>query len=290
MIGIFDSGVGGLTVVKNIIKRLPSYDIVYFGDTARLPYGNKSPEVIEQYTLQSAQFLRKQGAHIIIIACHSASAVALDFVMENIDVPLFDVLRPAVVQALEVTKKGKIGVLGTRATINAQVYEERIREKVVEMMRMPGDESHLKVPAFLRKKDRDKAASVSVYAQAAPLLVPLIEENWLNRTETKRIVKYYLRPLKEKQIDTLILACTHYPLVKKIIAPRAGKRVVLVDPGEAIAEVIATYLETHRDIDQRLEKNKQRHFFVSDITPHFQTIAQSWLGMPVQLEKAYVRE
>lgn len=257
MLGIFDSGLGGLTIVKEVIKALPAYQLLYFGDTARTPYGTKGRKTIIKYALEDADFLIKQGARIIVVACNSASAVALDDLRTKYQLPIFEVITPAVQQAVKATKNKRIGIIGTRATANSQIYAQLIRQI-------------------------DPA--IKVFSQACPLLVPLVEEGWLNKSETKTIIKKYLAELKRQSIDTLILGCTHYPLLKGLIQPRIGQRVELVDPAEQVAAELKQYLTAHPELADSLAKNQASRFFVSDLTPHFQDVAQKWLGRVVKLE------
>jgi glutamate racemase len=261
MIGIFDSGVGGLTVVREIFKKLPDYKIIYFGDTARTPYGMKSKETIIKYAREDAKFLLEHGAKIIVIACNTASAVAADILRKELGVPVFEVIVPAVRAALAATKNEKIGVIGTRATIASGVYE-----------------------AMLKKDQPD----VQVVSQACPLLVPLVEEGWLEEAETKRIVKKYLQPLKNKQIDTMILGCTHYPVLKKIIKARIGRRVALVDSAEEVVGDLKKFLAKNSDVEKNLKKNGAHEFYVSDLTPQVPKIAGKLLGRSVKFERAEV--
>jgi len=259
MIGIFDSGVGGLTVVREIFKILPDYQIVYFGDTAHLPYGTKSKEAVCRYSLANAQFLLNQGAKIIVIACHTASSLAVDTLRKKFPkIPIFDVVKPGIKQALEVTKNKKIGIIGTSSTIRS--------------------EAHKKALLSLNQE-------VEVFSQACPLLVPLVEEGWINRSETRRIVKYYLRHLKQKQIDTLILACTHYPLLENLISSIAGRRVTLVDPAREVAKELKEFLEKNKDIAQTLKKGKDHKFFVSDVPYKFGELSRRCLGRVVKVEQ-----
>ena len=217
MIGIFDSGLGGLTVARAIMEQLPGYDIIYLGDTARTPYGPKSPETVIRYAIQNTDFLLGRGAKIIVVACNTASSVATDPLGQQFDVPIFEVVTPAVELSINVSKKSSIGVIGTRATINSGVYERRIKERL---------------------------SDAKVYSAACPLLVPLVEEGWMKKPETRMIVKKYLHPLKVRQIDTLILGCTHYPLLKKTIQHKIGKRVNIIDSSDAIAEKIKKFCQT----------------------------------------------
>ncbi len=262
MIGIFESGIGGLTVVREILELLPEYRIVYFGDTARTPYGTKSPKTITEYAIEDMEFLLAQGAKIIIIACNSVSSVAADILREKYQVPIFEVIAPAVQKTLEVTRNLRVGVIGTRATIGSGVYERSLKT--------------------LR-------AHIQVFSQACPLLVPLVEEGWLKRPETKQIVRKYLFPLKLKQVDTLVLGCTHYPLLKRIIQTKIGRRVRVIDSSQEAARWVKSYLENHPEIAHQLtlaQNGSGHRFFVSDLTPNFEQIAEDFLGHSIPLELA----
>ncbi len=258
MIGVFDSGIGGLTVVKEIVKQLPGMPVLYLGDTARTPYGNKSAQTIQQYTLQDAQFLISQGATVIVVACNSASSNAYSLLTTNYKLPMFDVIVPAARRAAQLTKKKRVGVIGTRATIGSLAYDQAI---------------HSIDPA------------ISVVGQACPLFVPLIEEGWAKKGETTRVVKLSLQGLKTKNIDTLILGCTHYSIIRDIIQVKIGKRVKLVDPAEEVVKELSGYLKSHPDLAQSLRSTVDHRFMVTDVTEHFQSIAQSWLKRSVKLEK-----
>lgn len=273
MIGIFDSGIGGLTVVKKMFEILPDYQLLYFGDTARTPYGGRGEEVIKKYAQEDAEFLIKKGAKIIVIACNTASAVAAEELKKKLSVPVFEVVTPAVKKAIEVTKNKKIGVIGTRATIRSGIYEKLIQE-------------HNK--------------NSKVFSQAAPLLVPLVEEGWLKKPETKMIIKKYLHPLRLANIDTLILGCTHYPLLKETIKIKIGKSRKIVDSGEEVVLQLKEFLEKNPAAEQTLKKVRVGAFglpnlpaggggalfacYVSDSTSRFQEIAQQWLGRKIKLQ------
>lgn len=266
MIGIFDSGIGGLTVVKKMFEILPDYQILYFGDTARTPYGGRGQEVIKKYAQEDAEFLIKKGAKIIVIACNTVSAVAAEDLKKKLSVPVFEVVTPAVGKAIQVTKNKRIGVIGTRTTINSGIYEKLIQEK-----------------------DDD----LKVFSQAAPLLVPLVEEGWLKKPETKMIIKKYLHPLKLVNIDTLILGCTHYSLLKEIIKNKIGKNRKIVDPGEEVVLKLKEFFKKNPQLEKALAKNSDGgvrsaefgcQFFVSDLTPRFQEIASQWLGQKIKLQ------
>jgi glutamate racemase len=257
MIGIFDSGIGGLTVVKSLMEELPGYNMIYFGDTARTPYGSKSPETVVRYALENTDFLLKQGAKLIVMACNTASSVAADRVAENYDIPIFEVVTPATEQAVKISNTLTIGVIGTRATVKSGIYEHKI---------------------MALKPD------AKVYSAACPLLVPLVEEGWMKKPETVMIIKKYLYPLKVRQIDTLILGCTHYPLLKDKIQRKIGKRVHIIDSSIAIAENVKFFLDTHPEVDKQLSKNNAFRLFVSDITEQFGKTARTTLRRNVRLE------
>jgi glutamate racemase len=272
MIGIFDSGVGGLTVAREIFKKLPDYQIIYFGDTARTPYGTKGKETIIKYAREDAKFLLNQGAKIIVIACNTASAVASNLLRKELGVPVFEVIMPAVRKAVAVTKNKKIGVIGTRATISSGIYEELLKTRSAESRRVG-------------------ASLLQVFSEAAPLLVPLVEECWLDKPETKRIVKKYLQPLKNKQIDTLILGCTHYPALKHLIQPRIGRRVKLVDSAEEAVNELERFLSAEaKPLLGRLSLPSLpgHKFYVSDLTPQVPVIARELLGYDVKFERKAV--
>lgn len=246
MIGIFDSGLGGLTVVKAIKKALPGQPIIYFGDTARTPYGNKGKEVIVKYAQEDAQFLLRQGADVIVIGCNTASAVAAEVLRKKFKTPIFDVIMPAVEAAVKTTKNGRIGVIGTRATIGSKIYE---------------------------KKLRIKDGGLRIFSIACPLFVPLTEEGWLNKPETLQIAEKYLTPLKRAKVDTLILGCTHYPFLKSVIGRVMGKKVKLIDSAQAVAEKLKTVYRT----DKRTDNTEYKIFF-SDLTPFALNLTKTWLG------------
>ena len=261
MIGIFDSGLGGLTVVKEVFKQLPEHQVVYFGDTARYPYGAKSKETIKKYAQENTEFLISKGAKVIVIACNTASAAATDYLKEKSNLPIFEVITTAVKEAKNLTKNRRIGVIGTRATINSGIYEKSLNGK--------------------NKK-------FHIIAKACPLFVHLVEENWVKKPETKTIAKKYLQSLKVSNIDTLILGCTHYPLLKDVIQAKIGRRVKIVDSASATAAALKEYLGQNPKVADTLTKGKDHQIYVSDITPQRQQLAQQWLARPVKLELAQV--
>lgn len=257
MLGVFDSCVGGLTVARELQKQLPEYDLIYFGDTARSPYGNKSKETIVRYALEDADFLIRRGAKAIVIACNTASALALGALKEKYpDMPIFEVITPAVDEAIAVTKTKRIGVIGTRATIKSGIYE-----------------------AALKKKGN----STFVISSACPLFVPLIEEGWINQPEIKTIARKYLLPFRNCNIDTLILGCTHYPIIKNLIQARVGRRVKLVDSASAVAQRVKEFLSSHPDLEKEMQKNKKQKFFVSDLTEQCRSVANKFLAKNITI-------
>jgi len=262
MIGIFDSGVGGMTVARAIEHICPGYPLIYFGDIARTPYGSKSPETIIEYSCRNTDFLLDHGATIIVIACNTAASTASGVLRNRYSAPILDVITPATRKAAAVTKNNTIGIIGTRATVRSGVYETRIRANNPDCR---------------------------VISQACPLLVPLVEEGWLNKRETKMILRRYLHPLRRQQIDALVLGCTHYPLLSPLIQSRIGKRVQLIDSSIEVALHLQKFLETHQHIAESLKQDDvPSHFFVSDSTQPVRQLADRIFGRTITLEKVDV--
>ncbi|MDO8593157.1 MAG: glutamate racemase [bacterium] len=266
MIGVFDSGLGGLTILKEFLRVLPEYDYLYLGDNARAPYGNKSDELIYEYSRQAVGRLFKQGCELVIIACHTASARALRRLQQEYlpanhpEKKVLGVAVPVVEQAKKISRYGRVGVIGTRATIESKIYEKELAKL---------------------------GNSLEVYEQACPLLVPLIEEGRAGKPECNLILKKYLRPLKVKKIDTLILACTHYPFLLKDIKRIMGKNVKIINPATVVAEKLKDYLARHPEIGKKLGKNKQRVFYTTDSLEKFKSLGQKFLGGEIgEVEKA----
>jgi glutamate racemase len=257
MIGIFDSGVGGMTVAKMVEQFLPDYPILYLGDIARTPYGSKSANAIIEYSRRNVRFLLEHGATIIVIACNTASSVATDALRQEFATPIFEVITPAVTAAAAASRNGRIGVIGTSATVRSAMYEKLLRET---------------------------RPDCQVFQQACPLLAPLVEEGWLNRQETKMIIRRYLYPLKNRQIDTLVLGCTHYPLLAPLIQPRIGKKVRLIDSSLATAAFLQKTLRERTDLAERLKSGGENRFFVTDRTESVQKIAETIFHRPMELE------
>jgi glutamate racemase len=255
MIGIFDSGVGGMTVAHAIEQLLPDYSLAYFGDIARTPYGPKSPKTIINYSIRNTEFLLDKGAELIIIACNSASSVATETLKKRFDVPIIEVITPAANRAIATSRTGHIGVIGTRATVKSGIYQKTITAE---------------------------RSSFKVYQQACPLLVPLVEEGWLNKRETKMVLRRYLHPLKNKQIDTLVLGCTHYPLLKGLIQARIGKKVRLIDSSVETAKHVKEFLEQNPGIVSKQEP-VTHHYYGSDKTETAMKVAERIFSRPMEI-------
>ena len=239
--------------MRELLQRAPEASFVYLGDTARTPYGNKSPETVIRYALEDAEFLISKGATSIVIACNSASAVASEELKKKYpNIPVFEVITPAAQDALVVTK-GRIGVIGTRATINSKAYEHNLKPET----RNPKPE---------------------IFARSCPLFVPLVEEGWLERSETKRIVRYYLSSLKQQNIDTLILGCTHYPLLRPLVQRFIGNKVKIID---SASSVVSRILQT-----EGLIKSGDQLYYLTDVSKHSEEVAQKWLGHSIVFKQA----
>lgn len=252
-IGIFDSGVGGLTVAKELIRQLPAEDIVYFGDTARVPYGIKSCETVIRFSIENILFLLKQNVKLICVACNTVSSVALPVIKNHFRVPIVGVLTPAVREAVYATQNKRIGVIGTPSTIKSHSYEDLIKELDPE---------------------------IKVFSAATPLFVPLVEEGWINTPVTKDVAKKYLKPLIEKNVDTLILGCTHYPLLKSVLQEVLGRKVALMDSAKQVGIEVKKTLASENLLSST-KKGKAR-FYVSDNPEWFTNLAERFLGYPVQ--------
>lgn len=253
-IGIFDSGIGGLTVAKEIFTHLPYEDIVYFGDTARVPYGTKSPQTVRKFSYSNMRFLMSQKVKMAIVACNTASATSIEKLrVEFPGIPIIGVIEPAVELALICTGNKRIGVIGTESTISSNAYLKEIR------MLNP---------------------NAMIFGQPCPLFVPLVEEGWIDRKETSMIAREYLRPLKKKKIDTLILGCTHYPLLKSVIKKIIGKGVAVIDSARVIAEECEEVLR-EKGLSNRSNRKGWHKFFVSDNPERFRRIGQKFLGYKI---------
>ncbi len=243
-IGVFDSGLGGLTVLKQLIKLMPHEDFIYLGDTAGVPYGTRSKETVTKFAFEDANFLLDKKVKCIVIACNTASALAGNALKKKLGVPIFDVITPAIDEARKISKTGKIGVIGTRGTIESGAYK------------------------------------VS-YSQSCPLFVPFIEEDEIDTPALKLIAKKYLDPFKKKKIDTLIMGCTHYPIIQNIIESEVDYRVKLIDPGKAAAKQVYEYLKVNSMLNSQNLVGKST-YFVTDFTERFTRMAEIFLGQKLQ--------
>lgn len=253
MIGLFDSGVGGLTVVKELLKKFPGVDFVYLGDTARYPYGNKGKETIERYAVEDAKYVIDRGAELVIVACNTASSLAMDKLREAYpDTPFLGVIEPAAEIAVAESKKS-VGVVGTRATVGSGVYEQVIKEL------KPG---------------------IKVYQKACPLFVPLVEEGMFQDQVTKMMVRRYLMSLRQKNVESLILGCTHYPFLQPLIERFMGKKVKVINSAEA---VVAKAAQIKPELFTQSEQPKQAVTF-TDSSSHLDKLASKWLNKTITIQ------
>jgi len=252
-IGMFDSGLGGLTVMRQLLKVLPQEQFIYYGDTARLPYGEKSRETIIRYSLENADFLLTQQIKLLVVACSTASSFALEQLQQHLDIPVIGMIEPGADIALRSTKTGRIAILGTKGTIRSDAYKNAILARNPEAM---------------------------VTSLACPLFAPLVEEHFLDHPATSLIIQEYLKPLKGQRIDTILLGCTHYPLLKDLICAEMGDDVMVIDPAMSCAEKVSSTLNQnslHKPEEQVIGTTEHR-FFVSDDPEKFQMLGEIFLG------------
>lgn len=259
-VGIFDSGVGGLTVAREVMRNLPQERIIYFGDTARVPYGSKSKETIIRYSRQIIRFLMTQGVKAIVVACNTASAFALEEIKKELEIPILGVVQPGAKVACAATKNKKIGVIGTEGTVRSQIYTK-----------------------FVQQWDPE----IEVIGKACPLFVPLVEEGWLKDPVTDEVAQRYLGELKEKGIDTLVLGCTHYPLLRSTVRKVMGDEVTLVNPAyETALELKELLCASHLDAQGEDKQSGEKYqFFVSDAADKFKQFANSILPYDIETTK-----
>ncbi|MGB2579913.1 glutamate racemase [Elusimicrobium simillimum] len=258
-IGIFDSGLGGLTILKELTKKLPKENVIYFGDSARVPYGSKSPETVIQYSLEIAKFLESENIKMLLIACNTASALAITEVIKNVKVPVVGVIEAGSMDAVKKTKNKRVAVIGTSATVRSNSYKKML-------------------------KSLDK--NIEVLQTAAPLFVPIIEEEW-NETKVAEIVaKEYLKPIKASGADTLILGCTHYPIIKKLLKRIMGGKVNLIDSAESVSCQVAKMLEAGGQLNKS-GKGKVI-IYASDAPKTFADKASKILGK--KISKAHLKK
>jgi glutamate racemase len=247
-IGVFDSGVGGLTVFKALELAFPGESLIYLGDTARVPYGTRSPDTVVRYSLEAARFMHERRIKLLVVACNTASAVALEAVAGAAGAPVVGVIAPGARRAVKHSKNGRIGVIGTRATIGSGAYE-----KAILAIR---PDAH-------------------VVSRACPLFVPLAEEGWTTGDVARQVAEHYLDPLREHEIDTLVLGCTHYPLLRGIVAEAVGSAVTIVDSAASVVAEVREHLE---EPPETAARPPEHHFYVTDVPAPFQQVAERFLG------------
>ena len=255
-IGVFDSGVGGLTVFKALEQALPGESLIYLGDTARVPYGTRSADTVKRYAREAVAFLRRREIKMLVVACNTASAVAMETIAAD-GLPVLGVIEPGARRAVELSETGRIGVIGTRATIGSGAYAEAIRAL-------------------------EPAADVT--SRACPLFVPLAEEGWTDNTVASEVARTYLEPFGRAGVDALVLGCTHYPLLRGAIGQVMGPSVRLVDSAESVAAEVRARLESEPALAANGDdpSGVDHHFFVTDVPEPFQAVAERFLGRPIQ--------
>jgi len=253
-IGIFDSGVGGLTVVKEITRHLPDESIIYLGDTARVPYGIKSPETVIKYSRQNAKFLKGKGIKLLVVACNTSSAVSLPILRDEIDIPVIGVIEPGARAAVRGTKTGRIGVIGTEATVKSGAYEKAIKEA----------------------RGKKQEARLEVTSKPCPLFVPLAEEGWFENEVAEMTAEIYLKDFRGNGVDILVLGCTHYPLLKKTIQKTVGNGVILIDSAEETAREVEGLLKEKGLISN--SESAVKDFYVTDNPERFSKVGKVFLG------------
>ncbi|HEY5088101.1 MAG TPA: glutamate racemase [Gemmatimonadaceae bacterium] len=253
-IGVFDSGIGGLTVVREIMRQLPEEDIIYFGDTARVPYGPKSPETVTRYAHEITSFLRDQGVKNVVVACNTATAHAVDSLREHFDLPITGVIEPGARAAVRASSARRVGVVGTLGTVSSGAYERAIHAL---------DES------------------MHVTARACPLFVPFVEEGWLDHPALGLVAQDYLTPLRNIGIDAVVLGCTHYPLIKGVIARTLGPDIRLIDSAEETAGEVARLLAERGLRRPPRSERPQLRFIASDVPEQFRNVGKRFLGAAI---------
>ncbi|MDO8559598.1 MAG: glutamate racemase [bacterium] len=269
MLGVFDSGLGGLTVAKAIRQRLPEYQLAYLGDTARLPYGNRSADLVYRFTTEAVGYLLSQGCPLVVVACNTASALALRRLQREWlpvhfpDRRVLGVIRPISEYVADASRGGRVGVVGTASTVGSGAFVREIS---------------------------GRNPRISVVQQACPLLVPFIEEGWGRRPETAKLVRDYVRPLQAARVDTLVLGCTHYPMLRAEFAAAMGEHCFIPDPAAVVAEKLADYLARHPERELQLSRGANHRYLVTERTDRFTQLAGEWLGHPLTLESVDLRK
>lgn len=266
VIGVFDSGFGGLTVLKALLELIPNADYLYFGDTARLPYGSKSAETVAKYAVEATHFLERQGAHLLVVACNTATALALDQITAAARIPVVGVVEPGAQSAAAASENETVIVIGTEATINSHAYRKAL-----------------------------EAHGMDAREKACPLLVPLVEEGWVDHPVTEQVARIYLNEAFSEGFqtaDTLLLGCTHYPLIAPLLRRVVPAHVTIVDSAESTARVVATKMQTHPYLAAGHPTHPSRlKFFATDSTQKFQRLGEHFLGYPIeQVEHVDLKE
>ncbi len=252
-IGVFDSGIGGLTVYKALKDKMPHESTIYLGDTARLPYGSKSAGTIIKFSEENAQFLLNKRVKLIVIACNSSSSYAVPYLQDKFDIPVIGVIEPGAEEAVKFSKR-KIGVVGTTATISSKAYEKAILEKNPD---------------------------IEIISRDCPLFVPLVEEGWISHKVTRLVIEEYLLPLKEQGIDSLVLGCTHYPVLKDLISNVIGREIRLIDSGKTTAEKVCSILKSLGWLNNS-KKQGEDEFYVSDFPERFRKVGEIFLKRKIE--------
>ena len=255
-IGVFDSGIGGLTVLREIWNAVPGESTVYFGDNSRAPYGTKSRSTVIRYSLQNMRFLESKDVKMIVVACNTASAYAYEALKAGAKVPVVEVVTPGADKACRTTGNGKIGIIATKATISTGVYKDAVEKRAGEL----------------------GMKNIEIFQQACPLFVSLAEEGWWDTEVTRLTAEEYLKPLKDAGVDTLVMACTHYPLLSKVIGEVMGEKVTLVNTGEATASVVKELLGSEGIASGENGNDPVREFYTSDEPELFEKVAAPFLG------------
>jgi glutamate racemase len=256
MIGIFDSGVGGLTVAKEIFKKLPGFQVIYFGDTARLPYGTKGADFVKKYSAKITDWLLGKNAKIVVVACHTSSAWAGDFLKKKYkDTPIFDMISFTAKEVAESTKNKKIGIIGTPGTIKSNAWSRAIKKQ---------------------------NPSLKIYSQACPLFVPMVEMGFTKGPVAQKITEEYLKKIKAQNVDVLVLACTHYPLLSGVIKKVIGPNVKIINPAEIVAEEIVKFLSENSSLTKKIKKGNSHQFFFSDEPYNLEKISQICFGKKIK--------
>ncbi|MBN1591981.1 MAG: glutamate racemase [Candidatus Coatesbacteria bacterium] len=260
-IGVFDSGIGGLSVVKALTERLPNENYIYLGDTARVPYGTKTKSTITRFSIQDTRFLLDRGVKMVVVACNSASSASVDALRSEFDIPIIGVIEPGAQAAVKATNSGVIGVIGTEATVNSQCYHREI------LKLKPG---------------------ANVIAKPCPLFVPLVEEGWLNDSITRQVAEKYLTELKDAGVDVLILGCTHYPLLAPLLADVMGKGTTIVDSASSVSAAVESLL-AEKGLSNTSTSPGRREFHVTDLPAKVSQIGRMFLGIDdLEIELAEV--